>query len=77
MGSPGCSEYEAVLAWLSGELEMLLVGLGMWDFDRDGPEIHCFLWGFCCCWAGLGKLKWIGHKCSLVLWYLLPLALMI
>ena len=24
-----------------------------------------------------GKLKWIGHTCSLVLWYLLPWALMI
>ena len=38
-------------------LGMLWMGLGMWDFGRDGPEIHCFLWGFCCCWAGGGRLK--------------------
>ena len=35
-----------------GRLGMLWLGLGMWDFGRDDPELHCFLWGFCCCWAG-------------------------
>ena len=35
-----------------GRLEMLLLGLGIWDFGGDGPGKHCCLWEFCCCWAG-------------------------
>ena len=72
-----------------GRLGMSLIGLGMQDFDGDGPEKycglwdcwdgpvkHCCLWKSCCCWTR-GKFKWIGHKGSHVLWYLLPWASMI
>ena len=27
-------------------LGILWLGLGMWDFGGDGPEMHCFVWGF-------------------------------
>ena len=72
-----------------GRLGMPLLGLGMWDFCRDGPAKHCCLWNCgdgpvkhcclwesCCCWTG-GRFKLIGCTCSCVLWYVLPWASMI
>ena len=29
-------------------LGILWFALGMQDFGGDGPEMHCFGWGFCC-----------------------------
>ena len=64
-------------------------GLGICDFGSgglakhgfewesvDGLGKHCCLWDSALYWGG-GRFKWIGCTCSLVLWYLLPCALMI